>query len=452
MSVKKLTDGSSSKTDLTTLPVSRNKVHLGALAGFILFVMAGVVGVCVVAHITGGTKEMDSRCDPETILSGQRSECLRLASQGQKELCEHCPASKPHRKRSIQQRSVVCLPGQIATDTTNITTTNATTTEKPKLTNYRLPTSLYPTHYNIEIQTYIIGHNVSNFFFKGSVKIWLRCDQPSDNVTLHLNGLEVDESSLLFYGDGSGFNVPKYTNWSLDTDREFFILNLDGYTEVGKTYIIEISYTSPIKKNMKGLYLSSYQRINQTVYQAATQFQPTDARKAFPCFDEPAIKSTFNVTLVRPSNMTSLSNMPIINNATTFTEEGVTYVKDVFAQSKIMSAYLVAFVVSDFSHLQRTLRNGVLFRTWSRPEVIATTEFSLDIGTKMFLYFEEFFDVKYPMPKLDMIPIPDFPGGGMENWGLITYKEKTMLYKEKVTEASEHFNVAVTVAHELAHM
>ncbi|KAI8737242.1 aminopeptidase N, partial [Biomphalaria glabrata] len=86
MSVKKLTDGSSSKTDLTALPVSRNRVHLGALAGFILFVIAGVVGVCVVAHITGGAKEMDSRCDPETILSGQRSECLRLATQGQKEL------------------------------------------------------------------------------------------------------------------------------------------------------------------------------------------------------------------------------------------------------------------------------------------------------------------------------------------------------------------------------
>ncbi|KAK6991269.1 aminopeptidase N, partial [Biomphalaria glabrata] len=425
-----------------------------ALAGFVFFILVatGAFCVCVIIYFTGGNREMVNRYDPE-IVSGERSDCLRLASQGYKELCEKCPAPNISLKGlHMKRQAEPCLPlidnSASSTPSFNI---QQTPTVTPKLTNYRIPTSLYPTHYNIEIQTYIAGDNSANFFFKGHVKIWLRCDEPSDNVPLHLNGLTVDYSSLGFYSKDLDHISPNYTDWSADKKRNFFILNLDDFTEAGKTYVIEMSYTSPFSKELNGFYLSSYKGKNKIHYQAVTQFQPTDARKAFPCFDEPAIKSTFNVTLVRPSGFTSISNMPLIDNSTTFVEDGVTYVKDVYAQTKKMSTYLLAFVVSDFSYIQTTTKDGVLCRAWARQEEVSSTAYALNITTQGLAFFEELFGVSFPLPKLDMIALPDFAAAGMENWGLMTFREWIMLYTKGVTSTAYQQIVALYVSHELAH-
>ncbi|KAI8743539.1 aminopeptidase N, partial [Biomphalaria glabrata] len=444
-----LTDLSNSQTDLTAMRDSRSGCHVSALAGFVFLMLSAAVavGVGVIVHFAGGNREVVCRCDPETILGGQISECLKLASQGHREICEKCPVpTSPSQGPSTQPTA----PCPSSTFTASQAPTS-TTTAKPKITDVRIPTALYPLHYNIELQTYMAGLDPAGFTFKGTVKIWLRCVQPSDNVTLHINVLSVDKTSLRFYGDFSGYRAPVYTSWSEDKDRQFFILKLNGYTEVGKIYIVEMTYTSPLKDDLSGLYLSTYKRNGQPVYLATTQFQPTDARKVFPCFDEPAIKSTFNVTLVRPSNLTSLSNMPIIDNSTTFEEQGITYVKDVYAQTKKMSTYLLAFIVSDFSYTQNTTKNEVLYRAWSRPEVVSSTKYALDVGINILTYFEEFFNVSFPLPKQDMIAIPDFAAGAMENWGLITYRETAMLYTEGVSNEANKERVAIVVSHELAH-
>ncbi|KAH9512314.1 hypothetical protein Btru_039144 [Bulinus truncatus] len=357
-------------------------------------------------------------------------------------------------QRATTLAAVICelLVAIIVVASGVIQNTTASNSAVPKITDIRLPIALYPEHYNLEIQTYITGSDPAHFKYKGSVKIWMRCDVATDNITLHMKALTIEESSIRFYGDFSGYSGPAYLTWTEDKDRQFLILKLDGKTEVGKRYVVTLDYTAPLKSDLSGLYLSTYKRDGQPVYLATTHFEPTDARKAFPCFDEPAIKSTFNITLVRPSHLISISNMPIIDNSTTFVDGDVTFVKDVYMQTRKMPTYLLAFIVCDFIYSSKITENGLLFRAWSRPEANESTEFALDFGTKALVYYEEFFNISFPLPKQDIIAVPDFPAGAMENWGLIIYREVDMLYTQGVSSEANKERVALVVSHELAHM
>ena len=128
------------------------------------------------------------------------------------------------------------------------------------------------------------------------------------------------------------------------------------------------------------------------------------------------------------------------------------YVWDVYEDSVKMSTYLLAFVVSEFEYRQSIpTSNDVRFRIWSRKEAIDQTEYAADIGPKILEYYEKYFDVPYPLPKQDMIAIPDFSAGAMENWGLITYRETALLYQDGVTSTKEKEYIRTVIAHELAH-
>ena len=288
------------------------------------------------------------------------------------------------------------------------------------MTDVRLPRHLVPVLYTLELVPFIVP---DNFTIRGYVQIDMLCRQAADNVTLHVADLLLQNNTVRLEEKTTKKEVP-ITGHDYDTDREFYIAKLGENLQPGKVYVIKIEYTAYLKDNLKGFYRSVYKdrATGQDEYIAVTQFQATDARRAFPCFDEPGIKAKYSVSLGRLRSMSSISNMPIQEKGVAMegTEE---YVWDRYEQSVKMSTYLVAFVVSKFQFRETTREdNKVRFRIWSEPSSLDQTEYARDIGPKILKFFEDYFQVKFPLPKQDMIAIPDFAAGAMENWGLITYR------------------------------
>jgi len=181
---------------------------------------------------------------------------------------------------------------------------------------------------------------------------------------------------------------------------------------------------------------------------ASTQFESLDARRAFPCWDEPARKAIFGVTLVVSSDLTAFSNMPEISCRSL---PGGKLKEITYADSPRMSSYLVAFCVGEFDFVQGITDHGVTVRVYTPPGKSENGRFSLDCALKTLDLYDDFFGTPYPLPKLDMVAIPEFAAGAMENWGLVTYREVELLIDEVKASSAQRQRVCMVVAHELAH-
>lgn len=212
-------------------------------------------------------------------------------------------------------------------------------------------------------------------------------------------------------------------------------------------HIVAIAYSAEITDGMHGLYPCYYQHDGVKKELVATQFESHHAREAFPCIDEPEAKATFDITLITEQDIMVLGNMPVKQQSV----EDNTLVT-VFDTTPRMSTYLVAWVCGEMHRKTAVTKGGVEVNVWATPaQTPESLDFALDIATRTIDFFDHYFDTPYPLPKSDLVALPDFTSGAMENWGLITYREIALLADPNTASVSSKHYIALVVAHELSH-
>ena len=296
----------------------------------------------------------------------------------------------------------------------------------------RLPQTVTPEHY-----TLTLAPDLKKATFTGQETIDVALRQSTDAITL--NSAEIKFSSVTTTVAGKEV-AAKVT---LDADKEQATFTFSQQLPAGNLKLA-ISYTGILNNELRGFYLSKTAKRNYAV----TQFESTDARRAFPCFDEPAFKATFSITLVVDKADTAISNTNIIHDVPDASNPAAHALT--FAQTPRMSTYLVAFLVGDFQCLSGS-SDGVPIRACATPGQVQYGAYALSAAEYVLHYYDTYFGIKYPMPKLDMIAIPDFEAGAMENFGAITYRETDLLLDSKHASVGAMRNVGLVVAHEMAH-
>jgi aminopeptidase N len=306
----------------------------------------------------------------------------------------------------------------------------------------RLNRDLIPSYYSLELRI-----DLSKFQFSGSVDIDVKCQVSTQYVILHNNGLRVNRSSVYVQEARSGKNIKIYRHIPVPINQ-FWVLHMNEYLEKGKYYRIRFGdFQGKLEDDLRGLYRSSYKDQDGNLrYLAASQLQSVDARKVFPCFDEPDLKANFSVNLIHRPELVALSNMPQIKSVSI--DDGWTRTE--FRPTPIMSTYLLAFVVAEFRERKRVVGN-LTIRIWAQPDMYDQTKYSLKFAQEAYAFFAKYFGTPEVVPKADHVAIPDFSAGAMENWGLVLYRETTLLHDEDVSSISNKYWVSLVIAHEIAH-
>jgi len=301
----------------------------------------------------------------------------------------------------------------------------------------RLPKYVTPLHYDLYLKP-----NLKTFIFDGTTSVRISVISPVDKITL--NCLELTVTSCILTLENGTQYIPKL---NFIPEDETLTLEFDQSLPVGEASV-KFVYQGQLNDKMKGFYRSNISSANgDQLYAAVTQFEPTDARRCFPCWDEPAIKAKFDVTVCAPKDKVALSNMPV--TSTKELENGEVEVR--FATTPVMSTYLVAVVVGDFDYVEDKSSDGVTVRVYTPPGVKEQGRFALHVATKVLPYYKDYFKIAYPLPKIDLVAIADFSAGAMENWGLVTYRQSCLLVDSENTAASRKQWIAIVVGHELAH-
>jgi len=277
-----------------------------------------------------------------------------------------------------------------------------------------------------------------NFKFNGEEIITLNLSKPTNSIKIDAAELSIKESHII-----QGGKIISSES-SLNEKDEKLTIKLAKKIK-GKAKL-SIKITGTLNDRLLGFYKSQYKdKKGKTKYLATTQFEAADARRAFPCWDEPAVKATFDVSLLVDKHLDAISNMPVISKKKTGTK-----ILHKFGRTPIMSTYLLYLGVGEFEYLHGKLRN-IKIRIVTTKGNKNKGKLSLDFTKKFLGEYEKYFGIKYPLPKLDMIAIPDFAAGAMENWGAITFREAILLYDAKTSSTRTKQYIAEVISHELAH-
>lgn len=292
----------------------------------------------------------------------------------------------------------------------------------------RLLDTFTPNHYNLTLDL----TRAEEKEFSGTVII--SGDSTSESILLHSKGLTIQSAII--------DNQPADVSFG-----EFGELRLSQPNLKNGNHTIHIIFSGNITDAMHGLYPCYFTHDGIKKQLFATQFESHHAREVFPCVDEPAAKAEYDLTLITRSGITVLGNMPIKSEG----ENGDSHTTT-FEKTPRMSSYLLAFVIGELHKKTARTKSGVEVNIWATPAQNENTlDFALDIATRSIDFYDEYFGVKYPLPKSDHVALPDFSSGAMENWGLITYRESCLLADPELTPESSRRFIATVISHELSH-
>ena len=292
----------------------------------------------------------------------------------------------------------------------------------------RLLDTFTPNHYNLTLDL----TRAKEKEFSGTVII--SGESTSESISLHSKGLTIQSATI----DNQPANI---------SFGEFDELKLSQPNLENGNHTIHINFSGTITDAMHGLYPCYFTHDGVKKQLFATQFESHHAREVFPCVDEPAAKAEYDLTLVTRTGITVLGNMPV-----KFQKENGDSLTTTFEKTPRMSSYLLAFVIGELHKKTARTKSGVEVNIWATPAQNENTlDFALDIATRSIDFYDEYFGVKYPLPKSDHVALPDFSSGAMENWGLITYRESCLLADPELTPESSRRFIATVIAHELSH-
>lgn len=304
----------------------------------------------------------------------------------------------------------------------------------------RLYRQFQPTNYQLDLRP-----DPDKMTFSGTVTVsGKKNGRPSERITFHQKGLKITAATITKH-DKKADEVIEVVRINNQDSFNEVRLHAAGLLYAGQ-YTVTMEFAGVITTPMHGIYPSVFKHDGVEKKLIATQFESHHAREAFPCIDEPEAKATFDLTLTTPADETVIANTPVIKQETV--DGGLV---TTFETTPKMSTYLLAFVYGEISFLEATTKDGVLVRTYATPDNVELTRHSLEVAVKVLEFFGEYFDTPYPLPKLDMVALPDFSSGAMENWGLVTYREVAMLLDEANGSIESRQYVALVVAHELSH-
>lgn len=297
----------------------------------------------------------------------------------------------------------------------------------------RLYTYLKPQAYDIRLRV-----NPNSQHYSGRVTLEADMPRAQSTIRLHADGIEI-KNAVVTTADSK----QKPRKISYDASAQEVSLSLAKPIPAGRA-TLQLDLRGQIRDDMHGLYKIQPRGENQPLL--ATQLEAKHAREVFPCIDEPEAKAVFKLTLTIPKGLVAIANTP---------EASTEVLKEsrrlAFEPTPKMSSYLLAFVVGDIGYQEATTSHGVVLRTYATPSNVEHTGFALEVAGRVLDFYNDYFDIPYPLPKLDLVALPDFAAGAMENWGLVTFREELLLLDPKNSSVTTKQWVAIVIAHELAH-
>jgi aminopeptidase N len=306
----------------------------------------------------------------------------------------------------------------------------------------RLYKSFQPNKYGLAL-----SFDLEQMTFKGTVLIQgKKVGRPSQRLTFHQKDLKItsatvtrhDKNGDQFFEIGRINNQNNLSEVRLHSEAKLF----------PGDYTISMDFKGKITKPMSGIYPCYFKHGGQDKMLIATQFESHHARNAFPCIDEPEAKATFDLTILSPAGQTVIANTPVKEAEDIVGSE---LQKTTFQTTPKMSTYLLAFAFGELGYTESKTKSGIVVRSYATPDNVTQTQFSVSYAAKVLDFFGDYFGTPYPLEKLDMLALPDFSAGAMENWGLITYREVAMLYDEATAPIESKQYVAMVVSHEISH-